>query len=124
MMPTDTTTTRSNWRPMLEAKLYQNLKADPEWNVSRTELTLTVTMKRPGYLFPPLSWIIRPPQTKRIVLDAVGGQLWEWCNGNRNVENIIELFAKKHSLTFHEGRVSVTSYLKELLKRGALAVGV
>jgi len=124
MMPTETTTTQPNWRTMLEAKLYQNLKASPKWNQNRTELTLTVAMKRPNYLIPPISWIVRPPKTKQIELDALGGQLWEWCDGQRTVEDVIELFAQKYNLTFHEGRVSVTSYLKELLKRGALAVAI
>lgn len=124
MTPTETTTTQPNWRTMMEATLYQNLKASPKWDIEHKELTLTVTMKRPNYLIPPISWIVRPPKTRQIQLDPIGGQLWEWCDGQRTVEDVIELFAQKYNLTFHEGRVSVTSYLKELLKRGALAVAL
>ena len=109
---------------MLVAVLYPNLKVTEEWSDRRTHLTLKIPTKRPGYLVPPITWVVRPPAFKSIVLDPVAADLWEWCDGKRNVEQVIELFARKHNLTFHESRVSVTTYLKELVKRGVLAVAL
>jgi len=115
---------RGNWHEMLATVLYRNLKVTAEWNDRRTHLTLKIPTKRPGYLVPPISWVVRPPEFKSIILDPVAADLWEWCDGLRNVEQVIELFARKHNLTFHESRVSVTTYLKELVKRGVWAVAV
>lgn len=109
---------------MLAARLYRNAKATEEWSADGTDLVLSVPTKRPAYLVPPLSWLIRPPSHRKLHIDRTAADLWQWCDGKKNVEEIIDLFAEKHNLTFHESRVSVTSYLKELLKRGALAVAV
>jgi hypothetical protein len=124
MLPVETTTTRSHWRDMLATTLYQNLKVQAEWNDRRTQLVIKVPNKRPSYLVPPVSWVVRPPAFRSIVLDRNGAMLWEWCDGKRTTEEVIELFARTHNLSFHESRVSVTSYLKELVKRGALAVAI
>ena len=124
MIPQETTSRRAHWRDMLLSKLHRNLKIQAEWNVTRTQLILKIPTKRPGYLIPPISWVVRPPAFRSIYLDSIGADLWEWCDGKRDVEQVIELFAKKHNLTFHESRVSVTTYLKDLVKRGALAVAI
>lgn len=113
---------RSGWKDMLEARLVANIKAEAQWSDDRSELVLRVPTRKPGYLIPPISWIIRPPRARAIVLDRIGGQVWAWCDGTRTVEQVIELFALEHNLTFHESRVSVTTYLKDLVKRGTLAV--
>ena len=124
MIPTNAVTPKGTWKEMLTAVLYRNLKVTAEWNTGHTQLTIKVPTKRPGYLVPPISWVVRPPAFRSLILDPVAADLWEWCDGQRNVEQVIELFARKHNLTFHESRVSVTSYLKELVKRGVFAVAI
>lgn len=124
MLPAESGPVRRSWRDMLENTLYQNLKVQAEWNANRTTLTLKIPTKRPDWLVPPVSWVVRPPAYRSLVLDPVGADLWTWCDGSRNVEKVVEMFAQKHSLTFHEARVSATSYLKDLVRRGALAVAI
>jgi len=124
MNPSSPPTTRGTWREMLSSTLIRNLKVTAEWNDHHTQLILKVPTKRPSYLVPPISWVVRPPAFRSIYLDSIGADLWEWCDGKRDVEQVIELFARKHNLTFHEGRVSVTTYLKDLVKRGILAVAI
>lgn len=124
MLPAETTSTRTQWRDMLATVLHRNLKVQEEWSRDRSRLTLKVPTKRPGYLVPPLSWIIRPPAFRSIELDPTGAQVWEWCNGQNNVEEVAVKFARQHNLTFHESRVSVTNYMKELVRRGALAIAI
>jgi len=124
MLPSTTNTMRSSWRDMLSSRLYRNLKVTAEWTENGTQLALSVPTKRPDYLVPPISWVVRPPKARKVYIDRTAADLWEWCDGKKNVEQVIELFAQKHNLTFHESRVSVTAYLKELLKRGALAVAI
>jgi hypothetical protein len=124
MMPNSVPRARGSWHDMLATILYRNLKVTAEWSDQHTHLTLKVPTKRPGYLIPPISWVVRPPAYKSLVLDPVAADLWEWCDGEKNVEQVIELFARKHNLTFHESRVSVTTYLKQLIKRGVWAVAI
>jgi len=109
---------------MLATVLHRNLKVQEEWTPDRSRLTLKIPTKRPGYLVPPLSWIVRPPAFRSFLLDRTGAQVWEWCNGNATVEEVVVKFARQHNLTFHESRVSVTTYLKELVRRGALAIAI
>jgi hypothetical protein len=44
------------------------------------------------------------------------------CDGKATVESIIDEFAARHRLSFHESRVAVTGYLKTLIRRGVLAI--
>jgi len=88
------------------------------------EVAIAVPMKRPRWLVPPLSWLVplRPSRTVR--LDNLGAQVWELCDGGRTVEEIVDEFARRHRLTFHEARVAVTGYLSQLVRRGVLAMAI
>ncbi len=85
---------------------------------------ITVRKKKAAFLVPPISWIIRTKQSHTVSLDHIGTQIWNWCDGKRTVEDVIDEFAKTYSLSFHEARVSVTGHLQQLVKRGVLAVAV
>ena len=109
------------WRKMLEARPVRNSAAE----VLREEadaLSIKVKMKKPRPLFPPLSWFVRPRTTRTIRLDRLGSQVWELCDGERTVEDVVDEFARRHRLTFHEARASVTAYLKLLVQRGVVAI--
>jgi hypothetical protein len=114
------TKARSAWQRMLELTPVHNAAA----HVERTEegVSVTVRNERPWFLRPPLSWVLRLPESKRVVLDELGEDVWEKCDGKRRAETIIELFAREHELSFHEARVMVGQYLGVLAKRGVLAV--
>jgi hypothetical protein len=86
------------------------------------QVRLTVKRKKPAFLVPPVSWLIRPRMQKRVQLDRVGTWVWRICDGNRSVEAVIDRFAEKYALTFHEARVTVTKYLKLLVEWGIIAM--
>ncbi len=109
---------------MLKARLYKNEAARIVDDDGRGTVTLAVPTRKPGFLFPPISWVIRPPKERLTTLDPIGANVWRACDGHRTVENIVERFAITHQLSFHESRVSVTSYITSLIQRGALAVAV
>ncbi|MDP7254066.1 MAG: PqqD family peptide modification chaperone, partial [Planctomycetota bacterium] len=116
------TTNSASWREMLEARAVQNEAAEIESEEDGSTI-LNLKTKRPSFFFPPLSWLIRSPDKQRVSLDRLGTEVWRLCDG-RTVEQIIDLFAEQHGLTFHEARVAVTSYMKSLVERGALAIVV
>ncbi len=114
---------RHDWRPMLQATPAPNAAATVE-RLDGGQVRLTIPRRRPAFLVPPISWIIQPSATRTVVLDGLGTQIWDLCDGQRPVEQIVEAFAAKHRLTFHESRVAATSYLRLLIERGALAIAV
>ena len=89
---------------------------------SGAALLVSVPLKRPRWLVPPLSWVIPFRGTRRIELDAAGRAVFELCDGRRTVEEIVESFAKTHTLSFRESQLAVTQFLRELLRRGIIAI--
>jgi hypothetical protein len=87
-------------------------------------VTLAVPTERPRWHVPPLSWIVRLAPQRTVRLDRLGTEVWRLCDGERTVEAVVEAFAERHGLSFHEGRVAVTGYLRMLVQRGALAVAM
>lgn len=108
---------------MLAARPQRNQAARVERD-NPDVVRLTVRKRRPRLLLPPLSWIIRPRLENRYELEGLGLEVWQLCDGNRRVEDIVDAFAQRRRLTFHESRVAVTSYLKILVEKGALAMAV
>ncbi len=116
--PTDDT----GWMPMLQATPMKNEAAKQERRYDVDSLLISVRRKRPRFLIPPISWFIRINRNHRFQLDKMGMWVWDLCDGDRNVEEIIDNFSVRFKLTFHEARVSVTSYVKDLTERGALVL--
>jgi len=112
-----------SWKIMLSAVPVRNVWARSE-TTEDNELILAIRREKPRYLVPPVSWVIKPSLTKRVIIDAVGMQLWKSCDGNMTVENIIDDFALRYDLTFHEARASVTGYLRSLIRHGVLAIAM
>ena len=111
-----------SWRSMLRARPLRNLAAAASCpSPDQTRITVP-RRRRPVLLVPPLSWLIRPNSTRTIVLDQMGTQVWLCCDGQRDVEQVVGEIAGKNRLSFHEARVAVTSYIKMLVERGALAI--
>jgi hypothetical protein len=113
----------SGWEPMLRAKPVRNRAAEVDREHTQ-QLRLTVKRKPHPLLVPPISWFIRPRTSKTLILDPLGESVWELCDGVRDVESIIDIFADRHELTFHEARVAVTDYVRSLVQRGALAIAI
>ncbi len=109
-----------SWRRMLEAKAIRNAAASAETRADGT-VRVTVRTQPLPWMTGALRWIIRPKQAKPFTLDRLGAEVWGLCDGRR-VEEMIETFAERHKLTFHEARASVSSYLRSLVQRGIVAV--
>jgi hypothetical protein len=61
-------------------------------------------------------------QTKKLQLDAMGTAVWDLVDGKRSVRGIVRIFAETHRLENKEAEVSVTSFIRELGKRGLLGL--
>ena len=113
--------TGGSWREMLNACPAPNLAARTEKGPAG-DLLLRIPAARPRFLVLPLSWIVPFRPEHQLVLDRLGAEIWGLCDARHTVEQIVDEFATRHRLSFHEGRVAVTGYLKSLIQRGALAI--
>ncbi len=118
-----TAATDGSWRRMLLSQPVQNAAAEVKAE-GQKGVRITVKKRRPFFLIPPLSWFIRPRLTGTVLLDRLGTLVWDLCSNDRTVEQIVDEFAHRHRLTFHESRVAVTNYMKLLVERGALAMAM
>lgn len=62
------------------------------------------------------------PEKRKIALDAVGSDVWELCDGERNVESVVSAVIKNHKLTRREAEVSVTMFLQTLAKKNLVGL--
>ena len=111
----------TSWERMLRATPVRNAAASVQRR-SDDEVRISIPRRRPRYLAAPLTWIVRPKPTRTVILDRLGTQIWEGCDGKRSVEDVVDSFAQTHRLSFHESRVAVAGYIKTLIERGALAI--
>lgn len=112
-----------SWRSMLEARPVRNAAAAAA-EEGDGAVSVTVKRRKPAALLPPLSWLIRPKLTRTFRLDKLGTLVWRLCDGERTVEDVVDAFAERLGLTFHEARVAVTAYLSTLVQRGAMAMAM
>jgi len=67
-----------------------------------------------------LSKIFPEPEEKRIRLDQIGSIVWELCDGERTVKEIVDFICEKYKLLPRETEVSLSTYLNSLVKRGLI----
>ena len=83
---------------------------------------VSVPVRRPAWLSPPLSWLMPFSARRRIELDAVGACVLDLCDGRRSVQDLIEAFASRHKLSFREAQLPVRQFLRQLTERGIVAI--
>ena len=71
-----------------------------------------------------LMWIFRAPPEKEVVLDEVGSDVWELCDGENSVDAIVNAVAKKYKITRRECETSIGVYLKTLGERHLVGLRV
>ncbi len=61
-------------------------------------------------------------QTKKLQLDELGTAVWDLVDGKRSVRQLVKTFAGMHRLEPREAEVSVTQFMRELGRRGLIAM--
>jgi hypothetical protein len=83
-----------------------------------------IPLRRAWWHRAPISWFLPTRRFSKVYVYGAGREVLELCDGERDVESIIDEFAQRHGLTFHESRVSITQYFRGLVERGMLAVAI
>lgn len=93
-----------------------------EWELVETgEVRLSIPRPKPKRS-PFFSIFFQVPEHKIVMLDAIGAEVWEKCDGKRRVEDLIKELANIHNLTRKEVEVSLFSYLQQLVRRGYIGL--
>jgi hypothetical protein len=87
------------------------------------ELMVTVP-RRADWVGRVLAAIFAVPKERRIVLDQIGADIWALCDGQNTVEAIIATLTDKYQLNRKEAEVSLTTYLRQLGRRGLIGFAV
>ncbi len=87
-------------------------------------LILYVPLRQRWWMGPPFCWMpgVNFRKEKGVALDRLGQEVWKGINGRRSVEQLVERFAEKHKVRFHEARISVMTFLRMLMQRELIAV--
>ena len=97
---------------------------NPEVGYERQEEgeVLITLRRRKDWLTRVLSLAFVIPTERKIQLDQVGSQVWELCDGEHTVEDLIREMAGEHKLQRREAEVSLTTYLRLLGKRRLIGI--
>jgi hypothetical protein len=102
-------------REMLALRPLRN--AALEWVVEEDQVVLEI--KRVNNWKTKLLNIFVPlPESRRVVLDPIGTDVWQMLDGQNTIEDIGKALAKKHKLTPRETELSLQQFFKELSRRG------
>lgn len=108
--------------------LKQILAAIPTRNTAVREetrgeaLVLFVPIRKRWWMTGPLSWCLPLRREKGVALDAIGQEVWQACDGQHCLETLVEDFADRHRLGFHEARLTVMRFLRMLAQRNLLVL--
>lgn len=71
-----------------------------------------------------LGFLFMVPETKPVVLDEVGSFVWNLCDGERTVNDLVTALCQEYKLNRREAEASLTQFLQMLGKRGMVAFAV
>ena len=78
----------------------------------------SITMKRgDNWKVRILSKIFWIPKQRTLILDQIGTQVWEMCDGRTTVEAMIRRLSRNHKINEKEAEISLLAYLKKLAQK-------
>jgi len=83
-----------------------------------------IGLRREAWWVRLLNLVVPIPRERIVELDEVGRELWDLCDGEHTLEELIETFVDRHRLTRAEAEWSLRTYLRDLGKRGIVGFAV
>jgi len=104
---------------ILASKPIRNPAVNWEKN-EKGEVVITIKLEpsKPG-LF---SGFVKEPTERKIVLDRIGGFVWELIDGERTVSEIADQVSERFKLHRREAQTSLLAYLQMLASKGLVAL--
>jgi len=93
-----------------------------EWERKGAEAILSVPVRDDRIARLARRLLRNVPDKRKIALDSVGADVWDLCDGERNIQSVVAAVAKNHKLTRREAEVSVTMFLQTLAKKNLIGL--
>ncbi len=71
-----------------------------------------------------LAVIFPIPRERKLELDGAGAEVWDLCDGEHSLRQMIAIFQQRHQLTRAEAEWSLRTYLRDLGKRNLVAFAI
>ncbi|NOY81113.1 MAG: PqqD family protein [Kiritimatiellaeota bacterium] len=85
---------------------------------------LLLVVKRPPFRSKWLERLAPVVRERRIELDEIGAQVWQWIDGRRTVRELVRAFSDKFDVNRREAEVAVVEFLKSLMTRGLISMEI
>lgn len=113
----------ADWKRMIASIPVKNEAAEV-LEASGGRVQLCVHNQRPAWHRGPVALLLPMRRSRQVELDELGSELWRGCDGKTRVGDLIERFARKERLDWHEARLLVTASLRALIEKGILAIAL
>lgn len=87
------------------------------WKTTEAGETAITITRAENWKVRALTKIFWIPKQRTLVLDQIGTQVWEMCNGRTTVDAMIRSLSETHKLNRKEAEISLLAYLKNLGKK-------
>jgi hypothetical protein len=105
-------------------RVYPTRNPNLQWELD-SEGVVSATLTRPRDLRNRVvGGFLMLPESKQLKLDEVGTFVWNLCDGEHTVADIVGEMAEQYKLSRREVEVSLTEFLRMLAKRGMIVVAV
>lgn len=70
------------------------------------------------------NWLFRPPKDARrkFELDEMGLFVWNRCDGQTSIEQVLTALAERYSISSRDAEVSTLKFLQMLARRGLIEI--
>ena len=85
------------------------------------EISVKLPRRRSWWLDKLAKWG-RIPDYRIVSLDKIGTEVWENCDGEHSVKDLVALHAERHKLARKEAELSMVQFLKQLAQRGIIVL--
>ena len=66
--------------------------------------------------------LVLPEKGKVVVLNEVGGRIWELADGTRTVTDIVEVIVSEYQVSEEQARADVEKFIEELVEAQVLVL--
>lgn len=95
-----------------------------EWEKNEDgEIVITIR-RRSDWKVKALGLLFPVPQQRTIVLDEPGTFVWSLCDGETDIQTMMRKLAQQYQLNIKEAELSLTTYLRNMGKRGLVGFAI
>ena len=108
--------------PVRNDRIEWELRADDGSDGEAEPVVVLRVPRRQDRLGRMMNRLFEAPSYRQVVLDELGTDVWQLCDGRNSIEARIRELARRHKLERREVEVSLTTYLRTLTQRGFIGL--